>query len=106
MMEVPVTLVRMRRQEGTRCRFGLFQEVRGAIREWEDMVVLHIASSVPKHTRRANAEVSPLKFGEMPLQIILIAQSHSYMCFTTLCSAHLRTSQADAGLLKETRIPE
>jgi hypothetical protein len=33
MMEVPMRLVRVRRQKGARCRFGFFQEVRGAIRE-------------------------------------------------------------------------
>lgn len=65
MMEVPVTLVRMRCQEGTRCRFGLFQQVRGAMREREDMLLLHISAPVPKHTGCANAEVSPLELGEM-----------------------------------------
>ena len=57
MMEVAVTLVRMSRQEITRCLFGLFKEVRGGVREWEDMVALHIASAVPKHSGGANAEV-------------------------------------------------
>ena len=57
MMEVPVTLARIRRQESTRCRFGLFKQVRGRLREWEDMVVLDIASPVAKHSRLANAEV-------------------------------------------------
>ena len=95
MMEIPVPLVRMRSQEGARCRFGLFHEVRGAIREWEDMVVLHIASSVPKHTGRANAEVSPLKLGKMLLQIVLITQSQSLLCRTKQRCAHLRTSRAD-----------
>ena len=82
MMEVPMTLARVRRQEGTRCRFGLCHEVRGAIREREDMLVLHIAAPVPKHTGRANAEVSPLKLGEMFLQIVLITQSQSLLYYT------------------------
>ena len=46
------------------------------------MVVVHVASSIPKHTGRANAEVSPLKLGEMLLQIVLITQSQSLSCCT------------------------
>lgn len=90
MMEVPVTLVRICCQEGGCCRFGLFQEIRRAVREWEDMVVLHIAASVPKQTGRANTEVSPLKLGEMFLEIVLITQSHSLFVLhqiTTLCKS-------------------
>jgi len=95
MMEVPMTLVRVRRQEGTRCRFGLCHEVRGALREREDMLVLHIAVPLLKHTGRANAEVSPLKLGEVFLQIVPITQSQSLLYYTKQRCAHLRTSRAD-----------
>ena len=57
MMEVPVTLARIRLQESPRCRFGLFKQVRGSLSEWEDMVVLDIAAPVAKDSRLANAEV-------------------------------------------------
>ena len=36
------------------------------------MMTLHVASPVPKQTWRADAKGSPLKLGEMLLQIILI----------------------------------
>jgi hypothetical protein len=95
MMEVPMTLVRVRRQEGTRCRFGLCHEVRGALREREDMLVLHIVVPLLKHTGRANAAVSPLKLGEVFLQIVPITQSQSLLYYTKQRCAHLRTSRAD-----------
>jgi hypothetical protein len=71
-MEVPMTLPGVRGQENIRCWFGLFQEVGGGIREREYMMTLHVASPVPEQAWRADAKGSPLKLGEMLLQIILV----------------------------------
>jgi hypothetical protein len=70
-----VTLTRMGREESTRCRFGLFKEVPGSVREWEDVIPQHIASAVPKYSGLANTEALPFVIGEVPLEIILIAHS-------------------------------
>ena len=77
MMEVSVTLAGMGRQEGSGSRFGLFKKVRSGARERKDMVVLYIASPVPKHSGRLNAKVLPLILSEMPIEILPIAHSHS-----------------------------
>src|SRR2546422_7701676 len=75
MMKVPVTLVTVVREESTRFRFRLFKEVSVGLRKWEDMVLPHLASSVPEDSGLANAEVPTLIIGEMPLEFILIAHS-------------------------------
>jgi hypothetical protein len=73
MMEIPMTLVTVVPEECIRCRCRLVKEVSVANRNWEDMVLPHLASSVQRDSRLVNAEVPPLNFGEMLLDFFLIA---------------------------------
>ena len=73
MMKVPVTLVRMRREEGARRGFRLVHEVPRGVRKREDMIPLHLASAVYEESRLTDAEAQALVVREMPLEIILIA---------------------------------
>jgi hypothetical protein len=75
MMKVLVTLTRVGREEPTRFWFRLFKEVSVGARQWEDMVLLHFASSVLEDSGLANAEVPLLIIREMPLDSVLIAHS-------------------------------
>src|SRR5580700_7232009 len=75
MMKVLVTLVRVGREECARSRFRFFEEVPGGVREGEDMIPQHIASTIPKYSGSANAEVLALIVREMLLQVILVTHS-------------------------------
>src|SRR5258707_3858506 len=74
-MKVAVTLVGMVLEESTGLWFCFFKEVSVGFRNWEDVVLLHLASSVPEDSGLANVEMPPLIVGEMPLEFILIAHS-------------------------------